>query len=81
MPAHRLSMRQIREVLRLCWERRLPQRAAARSLGLGQVTVSGLVEPGARLARFYQTRTIAGEPLINVTHMCIAPTPGESLAI
>jgi transposase len=41
MPAERLSMRQIREVLRLCWESRLPQRAAARSLGLGQGTVSG----------------------------------------
>ena len=40
MPAERLSMRQIREVLRLCWESRLPQRAAARSLGLGQGTVS-----------------------------------------
>jgi len=41
MPTARLSMRQIREVLRLCWESRLPQRAAARSLGLGQGTVSG----------------------------------------
>jgi transposase len=40
MPAERLSMRQIREVLRLYWESRLPQRAAARSLGLGQGTVS-----------------------------------------
>ena len=40
MPAERLSMRQIREVLRLCFESRLPQRAAARSLGLGQGTVS-----------------------------------------
>src|ERR1700704_1852699 len=41
MPAERLSMRQIREVLRLCFESRLPQRAVARSLGLGQGTVSG----------------------------------------
>ena len=40
MPAERLSMRQIRDVLRLCWESQLPQRAAARSLGLGQGTVS-----------------------------------------
>src|SRR3984957_1195992 len=40
MPAERLSMRQIRDVLRLCWESGLPQRAAARSLGLGQGTVS-----------------------------------------
>ena len=40
MPAERLSMRQIREVLRLCFESGLPQRAAARSLGLGQGTVS-----------------------------------------
>ena len=36
MPAERLSMRQIREVLRLCFESRLPQRAVARSLGLSQ---------------------------------------------
>lgn len=41
MPAERLSMRRIRDVLRLCWESRLPQRAAARSLGLCQGTVSG----------------------------------------
>ena len=41
MPAERLSMRQIREVLRLCFESRLPQRAAARSLGLSQGAVSG----------------------------------------
>ncbi len=40
MPTERLSMRQIRDVLRLCWESGLPQRAAARSLGLGQGTVS-----------------------------------------
>src|SRR5271169_3395696 len=41
MPAERLSMRQIREVLRLCVESRLPQRAVARSLGLSQGAVSG----------------------------------------
>ena len=41
MPAERLSMRQIREVLRLCFESRLPQRAVARSLGLSQGAVSG----------------------------------------
>ena len=36
MPAERLSMRQIREVLRLWFASGLPQRAIARSLGLGQ---------------------------------------------
>ena len=41
MPAERLSMRQIREVLRLCFASRLPQRAVARSLGLSQGAVSG----------------------------------------
>src|SRR3984893_18579294 len=41
MPAERLSMRQIREVLRLCFESRLPRRAGARRLALGQGTVSG----------------------------------------
>ncbi|MGA8759891.1 MAG: IS21 family transposase, partial [Stellaceae bacterium] len=34
-------MRQIREVFRLCFESRLPQRAVARSLGLSQGAVSG----------------------------------------
>jgi predicted transcriptional regulator len=33
-------MRQIRGVLRLCWESGLPQRAAGRRLGLGQGMVS-----------------------------------------
>ena len=41
MPAERLSMRQIWEVLRLCFESRLPQRAVARSLGLSQGAISG----------------------------------------
>ena len=41
MPAERLSMRQIRDVLRLCCAAKLPQRAVARSLGLGQGAVSG----------------------------------------
>jgi len=41
MPAERLSMRQIREVLRLCYGSKLPQRAIAKSLGLSQGAVSG----------------------------------------
>jgi len=36
MPAERLSTRQIREVLRLRLESKLPQRAIAKSLGLSQ---------------------------------------------
>src|SRR5690348_7312221 len=41
MPAERLSMRQIREVLRLRFASQLPQRAIAKSLGLSQGAVSG----------------------------------------
>ena len=41
MPAERLSMRQIREVLRLRYASKLPQRAIAKSLGLSQGAVSG----------------------------------------
>src|SRR5918911_983317 len=41
MPAERVSMRQIREVLRLRFASELPQRAIAKSLGLSQGTVSG----------------------------------------
>ena len=41
MPAERLSMRQIREVLRLRFASELPQRAIATSLGLSQGAVSG----------------------------------------
>jgi transposase len=40
MPAERLSMRKIREVLRLRFESRLPQRAIAESLGLSQGAIS-----------------------------------------
>ena len=50
MPAERLSMRQIREVLRLCFESRLPQRAVARSLGLSQGAVSDYLSRHGRLA-------------------------------
>jgi hypothetical protein len=41
MPAERLSMRQIRDVLRLHCAARLSQRATAASLGLSQGAVSG----------------------------------------
>ena len=41
MPAERPSMRQIREVLRLCFESRVTQRAVARSLELSQGAISG----------------------------------------
>jgi Sigma-70, region 4 len=41
MPTERLSMRQIREVLRLRFASQLPQRAIARSLGLSRGAVSG----------------------------------------
>src|SRR5260370_34835523 len=41
MPAERLSMRQIREVLRFRFASKLPQRAIAKSLGLSQGAVSG----------------------------------------
>src|SRR4029077_21207651 len=41
MPGERLSMRQIREVLRLRFASKLPQRAIAKSLGLSQGAVSG----------------------------------------
>src|SRR5690348_1726590 len=41
MPTERVSMRQIREVLRLRFASELPQRAIAKSLGLSQGAVSG----------------------------------------
>ena len=41
MPAERVSMRQIREALRLRFASELPQRAIAKSLGLSQGAVSG----------------------------------------
>ena len=40
MPAERLSMRKIRELLRLRLENRLPQRSIAESLGLSQGAIS-----------------------------------------
>ena len=40
MPGERLSMRKIRELLRLRWEQQLPQRVIAGSLGLSQGSVS-----------------------------------------
>ena len=40
MPGERLSMRKIRELLRLRWEQRLPQRVIGRSLRLSQAAVS-----------------------------------------
>ena len=48
MATERLSMRNLREVLRLVYEVGLPQRAAARSLGLAQGTVSKYINRAKR---------------------------------
>ena len=40
MPAKRLSMRKIKEVLRLCWGQGLSKRQATRSCGLSRPTVT-----------------------------------------
>ncbi len=48
MPGERLSMRKIREVLRLRLGQRLPQRAVAQSLRLSQGTVNGYIARARR---------------------------------
>ena len=48
MPGERLSMRKIRELLRLRWEQHLPQRVIANSLGLSQGSVSDYLNRGRR---------------------------------
>jgi hypothetical protein len=47
MAAERLSMRQIREILRQKWALRLPHRAVAQSLGLGLGTISSVLTRAA----------------------------------
>ena len=44
MPQERLSMRKIREVLRLKWECKLPHRAIARSCSISHSTVGEYVQ-------------------------------------
>jgi transposase len=48
MPGERLSMRKIRELLRLRWEQELPQRVIANSLGLSQGSVSDYLNRARR---------------------------------
>jgi transposase len=48
MPGERLSMRKIRELLRLRWEQQLPQRVIANSLRLGQASVSDYLSRARR---------------------------------
>ena len=48
MPGERLSMRKIRELLRLRWEQHLPQRVIANSLGLSQGAVSDYLKRARR---------------------------------
>ena len=59
MPAERVSMRQIREVLRLRFASELPQRAIAKSLGLSQGAVSSYLSR-ARAALFGRPSTDNG---------------------
>ena len=49
MPGERLSMRKIRELLRLRWEQHLPQRVIANSLGLSQGSVSDYLSRARRV--------------------------------
>ena len=48
MPGERVSMRKIRELLRLRWEHHLPQRSIGRSLGLSQGSVSDYLKRASR---------------------------------
>jgi hypothetical protein len=48
MPGERLSMRKIRELLRLRWEQHLPQRVIANSLRLSQASVSDYLSRARR---------------------------------
>ena len=48
MPGERLSMRKIRELLRLRWEQQLPQRVIANSLRLGQASLSDYLSRARR---------------------------------
>jgi len=48
MPGERLSMRKVRELLRLRWERQLPQRVIANSLRLSQASVSDYLSRARR---------------------------------
>jgi len=48
MPAERLSMRKVREVLRLSWGGRLSARAVARSCGIGRTTVREYLQRARR---------------------------------
>ena len=48
MPGERLSMRKIRELLRLRWEQHLPQRAISQSLRLSQASVSDYLNRARR---------------------------------
>ena len=48
MPAERLSMRKVREVIRLSWGGKLSVRAVARSCGIGRTTVREYLERATR---------------------------------
>ena len=48
MPAERLSMRKVREVLRLSWGGELGARAVARSCGVGRTTVREYLQRAAK---------------------------------
>ena len=48
MPGERLSMRKIRELLRLRWEHHLPQRVISQSLGLSQGSISDYLSRARR---------------------------------
>jgi hypothetical protein len=48
MPGERLSMRKIRELLRLRWEQHFPQRVIANSLRLSQASISDYLRRARR---------------------------------
>ena len=48
MPAERLSMRKVREVLRLSWGGKLSARAVARSCGIGRTTAREYLDRARR---------------------------------
>ena len=83
MPGERLSMRKIREVLRLRLGHKLPQRAVAQSLRLSQGAISGYLGRARRAGLSWplpEGRRAAGGIAVSAAARCgPGPTPCSGL--
>jgi hypothetical protein len=78
MPAERLSMRKVREVLRLKYACGASERVIARSVGIGRTAIGEYIRRAAVIGLTWPVRGAASTTSLPTCRLCAPPIPKVS---